>query len=1178
MVAPATLEPMNASPHHAKVKVSLTLSDSMFLAGRSVTGKMEMECKADKGLGIGVIMVELVAVEELTSRDHSATSMFLHSRRLFQGPGLPPSNAVQAYPNPGDPSFPAHYYPARRGISTFFFKLPLPESSPSAIDFGSGLAQVRYEVRATAAVAWKGENKLVFNKRGVDVVESFEEDFSRVDQEAVVVGENGKIWIQGRVVGGFMVAGQPGCIELQVKNHSAKKNTGLSVSLIRELFLPNQPIAQKQILQISDTLTSVSFRGPEYVISPGAEGVANLVFDLPHNARGVKGGTRSGNEEDDRTVDPLFEVRCTILVKLTMGIGSKDIVLRLPVAVLHPIAVPDVDPYLALPNPHIAPTYGLTTAMAYSPPVSPAPAQIMSRSLSPAAPGFPPVSPLPYIDQGQVWLPPPIYPVYHTTPPAPFTQPMSYHYYHNVIPSQSLVAPWVSPPRPSSAEPIPSQPLYGLQSHLPPVPPMQPLLPLSTGTEHIAEREEGKGERASRIALHLRMSSRHRSASPPAHRYSMPTATEPFAPLAPTTHTSSLPIPVNILEEVANLSSTSSPRTQRHRLSPLDVSVSPARSQDSIASPRPMLSPQHSFSGDPFDQVTQVEQLERVAAQADSASPNMSVPGRALSLDADVQDKTLPRIPDGTHRTSPAIDALFHIDDIHPKDTPPTPTLAAITSLKVPRAAGLGVGLSGLDALEAKLLAEVGTRKQDKPARPDVRSVLPIAIPRGTDGDPANDSAISSLTLPGLDADAKTLRLGRTSHSPDQGQRELDDDRTSTGGRRGRDNKRSKGAGTVSMRSPNDKENASSKRSGQRVATTKDEEIHRLKKSAQGRVAAWLGCIDPDIPPQSGTPPSASPRGGEAGIDDIAPINAPNQVEASLGSFQLQAASMADPPPIALSSSEVKEVAKHIEEPALSQNTPRPGPIPDVSALPNPRSSGFVPIGTLQVNRSQIAISTKSGADPKDLGRVKPSTRLAVYPPHPVDSGVRYDVRSARGGKGGKVTSVAAIWASAAESTSKTDKSNKPTPRKRLEPTPFEDARSGKTISKSASQSPKPPMKPAASAVSVPKIPQPATKSSNIALPPAGDIAAKRARMVKSSSVPAIISSSLATPMLSSTASLARPTPRLKERNNKINVSLTPLASEDKPDANLVKSQGELAFGQARLRELIKRYQGQPNN
>lgn len=62
------------------------------------------------------------------------------------------------------------------------------------------------------------------NKKSVDVVECYEEDdFTRIEPEGVLVGENGKIWVQGKVVGGLVVAGETACVELQVKNHSAKK-------------------------------------------------------------------------------------------------------------------------------------------------------------------------------------------------------------------------------------------------------------------------------------------------------------------------------------------------------------------------------------------------------------------------------------------------------------------------------------------------------------------------------------------------------------------------------------------------------------------------------------------------------------------------------------------------------------------------------------------------------------------------------------------------------------------------------------------------------------------------------------------------------------------------------------------------------------------------------------------
>ena len=72
-------------------------------------------------------------------------------------------------------------------------------------------------------VSYKGENRLVFDKKEVDIVEAFEPDFSRVDPEAVVIGESGKIWLQVRLLGGVVVAGQPACVELTVKNHSLKK-------------------------------------------------------------------------------------------------------------------------------------------------------------------------------------------------------------------------------------------------------------------------------------------------------------------------------------------------------------------------------------------------------------------------------------------------------------------------------------------------------------------------------------------------------------------------------------------------------------------------------------------------------------------------------------------------------------------------------------------------------------------------------------------------------------------------------------------------------------------------------------------------------------------------------------------------------------------------------------------
>ena len=86
----------------------------------------------------------------------------------------------------------------------------------------------------------------------------------------------------------------------------------------RELYLLKVPAMQKQPLQICDTITSVSFKGLEYIIQPGAEGVANLV-GVPRGTRGVRGGCRIG--DGNMSTECLFEVRCTVNVKLAMSIG-----------------------------------------------------------------------------------------------------------------------------------------------------------------------------------------------------------------------------------------------------------------------------------------------------------------------------------------------------------------------------------------------------------------------------------------------------------------------------------------------------------------------------------------------------------------------------------------------------------------------------------------------------------------------------------------------------------------------------------------------------------------------------------------------------------------------------------------------------------------------------------------
>ena len=136
------------------------------------------------------------------------------------------------HPVAGEPPLPASYHQARRGLTTFLFRLPLPTSSPPSIDFGNGLARIRYEVRGSVGVAWKSQNRLVTSQCPVDVLQRYPGDNTVLEEddlhawpapECLVIGEGGKIWAQARVLGGMLVAGESACVELQVKNHSSKK-------------------------------------------------------------------------------------------------------------------------------------------------------------------------------------------------------------------------------------------------------------------------------------------------------------------------------------------------------------------------------------------------------------------------------------------------------------------------------------------------------------------------------------------------------------------------------------------------------------------------------------------------------------------------------------------------------------------------------------------------------------------------------------------------------------------------------------------------------------------------------------------------------------------------------------------------------------------------------------------
>ncbi|KAH7884831.1 hypothetical protein F5I97DRAFT_1507385 [Phlebopus sp. FC_14] len=1171
-------EPMNASPHHSKVKVTLTLSDPVFVSGGNISGKMEVESRADLDavLGIGVMMVELFAIQEINSPDHSATSTFIQSRRLFQGPGLPPSNAVHPdyLPGSGELPLPAHHYAARRGLTTFFFRFSLPHSSPSSITFGP--ASIRYEVRASVGVAWRGDRRLVTDKREVKVVENLDALADGQPQQAGTIAEGGKIWAQATITSGAVIAGESASIDLQLKNHSQRWTSGITLTLTRELHLSESLLAGKKPHGVSELVTQVDFRGPEYSVPPGIEGVASLVIDIPRRSRGAKGGPRF--DDSGKTTDGLFEVRCVLSIRIEMSSGSEDTVITLPVTIHHLQAIPEAPVShhaFTPPDPYTSPSFvGL--------PLSPPP-EALSMDCHPSnQPSY----------YGPVWASPATQPGYEPLPADLYDGQWQQHLNPYGLPLQrsTSAGPLPQIPHYKPALPVARSPSARLLPP-PPVPPFHSCYPpyladIQGSPGYNADViEEGKGVRASRISQNLHDSVCHRSVSPRSHRYPLPLAPSEAQAPHPATPARVFPAPIQV------------PKLPN-----------PHDSQGVLHSPRPVPSPKHSFSGS-VPKSERVSALERMADEvgiqtgdlsADLPKGNAGESGGVQSHDPEPhRDKTLPGPPVPSSKDRPLLPQRPRANTMFPKEhmldrlypevpsdsihcAPPTPPIAAITPFKFPRApaephgleANLGKDVaqeSGLDALERRLLAEVGTRRLDSETRPDVRSIVqPITIPPSGPPDGVNDSAISSLTLADRngfltgednapereqeqdrDSDERTQHLGG-------GQSQSDDDR---------DARTQKGKSLhkygKSKHSDEDIERVGRRRERKK---SKVDEGRKLRKEAKGRIAAWLGEIDTATPPI---------------VDDTLSLVSPS---ASHFVPIVESKSFGPPPP------QEKEKSRQRRGDINAAN--------DISAAPNPRSSGFKTISTLaahsgsttepsfkqsprrssvndlpqpspsqhRVERRPIPRSPTRDPEPPQQSAppraMPPQTeqhiapRLLRFPPQAVDPEVKYDVRSARGGRGGKVTQVASLWAAktrAAEAAAKQNTTPAP-PRPIRKPVP--------TVVK--------PVAKRSSPVSATTTDGPVNMKNGVE---------KRTKPAKATSVPAVVSSSHAVPMLSSTASLAR----VPTANSAKPSHLPPMISETISDIrSLPKSPsprpgrqlGDLAFGQARLRDLIKKYQG----
>ncbi|EPQ27519.1 uncharacterized protein PFL1_05057 [Pseudozyma flocculosa PF-1] len=327
--------PLNSVSKHPKLKLEVVLASNIYEAGGTISGRLEITCSTSQKLRLGEIAVELEGIEELSSRDHAATQLFLYNRTLFQGEHLPPSNAVlPAAPHNG-------YWTARKGRTTFPFSFRLPSTAPSSVAF-SGNAALRYQLKASAQTWWNDERTVVTSRREAFVVEKWSDEFDekyRQPAEAIgdtrlFMGGHGAVWLEAGVVEQLFWGGGQVLIRCGIKNNTKRQVAGIKVALARRLIFPvgsadgahDRPDQVSLEPRITEVVHEQHFKGREYEFPPGEEAVCNVAVDVPRDLRTIR-KTR------------LFEIRIFALVSLVLGSFAKDLTVEIPIYVAHTASV-----------------------------------------------------------------------------------------------------------------------------------------------------------------------------------------------------------------------------------------------------------------------------------------------------------------------------------------------------------------------------------------------------------------------------------------------------------------------------------------------------------------------------------------------------------------------------------------------------------------------------------------------------------------------------------------------------------------------------------------------------------------------------------------------------------------------------------------------------------------------
>ncbi|KFH68591.1 hypothetical protein MVEG_05401 [Podila verticillata NRRL 6337] len=317
----------------SKLKIRIFFDSTIFQAGGNLFGRMEITASSSRSLKLGEIAVELAAYEEITSRELTATQSFLSSRLCFQGPDIPPSNAVSG------PCDEYGFWTAKKGKTTFPFAFQLPLDCPSSLVFGQ-TASLRYVVTGLVQVFYHGRDETILKTKEAFVVEAW--DGYNPEYKLPVKGSNSTKLFWGG--GGSLVldailseqlhsAGGNLTVEVKVTNDTSRKVQGIRLGVARRLEMVSDkekaernPGLKIDTTSVSEMIGTQEFKSSSYLFDTGEERTMTINMIVPSNARTIRGTA-------------LFEVTCFVVVSMLLGAFSGELSVEIPVKICHPASL-----------------------------------------------------------------------------------------------------------------------------------------------------------------------------------------------------------------------------------------------------------------------------------------------------------------------------------------------------------------------------------------------------------------------------------------------------------------------------------------------------------------------------------------------------------------------------------------------------------------------------------------------------------------------------------------------------------------------------------------------------------------------------------------------------------------------------------------------------------------------